>query len=80
MKLRALIIDDEQPARELIQSYLTEFEKIELVGICSNGFEGIKAIQKHNPDLIFLDIQMPKLSGFEMLELLDEYPRIIFSN
>lgn len=79
MTLTALIIDDEQLGRELIKSYLKEVSTVELIGECANGFEGIKAIQELKPDLIFLDIQMPKLTGFEMLEILDEKPFIIFT-
>jgi len=76
---KAIIIEDESPARELIKAYLKEVDNIEVVAECENGFEGIKAINQHKPDLIFLDIQMPKLTGFEMVELLDEYPQIIFT-
>lgn len=78
-KLRIIIIEDEQPARELVKAYLKSYENLELVAECENGFSGIKAIQEHQPDLVFLDIQMPKLTGFEMLELLDETPEIIFT-
>lgn len=77
--IKALIIDDEKLARGLIQAYLQPHAGIQVVAECANGFEGVKAIQEHRPDLIFLDVQMPKLSGFEMLELLDETPVIIFS-
>ncbi len=78
-KLRAIIIEDEQPARELLKAYLNEFKDIELVAECEDGFTGVKAVAEYRPDLILLDIQMPKLSGFEMLELLDEMPEIIFT-
>ncbi|MBN2637924.1 MAG: response regulator transcription factor [Bacteroidales bacterium] len=77
--LRIIIIEDEQPARELVKAYLKSYENLELIAECENGFEGIKAIQEHQPDLVFLDIQMPKLTGFEMLELLDDVPEIIFT-
>ncbi len=75
----AIIIDDEQPARELIKHYLKEFSDIELLGDYPDGFSGLKAIQEKKPDIVFLDIQMPKLTGFELLELLDDPPHIIFS-
>jgi two-component system, LytTR family, response regulator len=79
MKIRAIIVEDEAPATELLQSYLQEFPNIELMQICSDGFSGVKAIQEHHPQLIFLDVQMPKINGFEMLELLDEQPYVIFT-
>ncbi len=75
----AIIIDDEQPARDLIKHYLKEFPDIELLGEYPDGFSGLKAIQELNPDIVFLDIQMPKLTGFELLELLEDPPHIIFS-
>jgi len=78
-KIRTLIIDDEALARDLLRHYLSKDERIEIVGECSNGFEGVLAIQEMKPDLVFLDIQMPKITGFEMLELLPEPPMIIFS-
>lgn len=78
-KIKAIIIEDELPARELLEMYLSDIEDIEVVDTCENGFDGIKAISKHSPELIFLDVQMPKLTGFEMLELLDDYPQIIFT-
>ena len=80
-KYHALIIEDEAPARELIRHYLENHHGIELAGECSDGFEGAKQISGLKPDLIFLDIQMPRISGFEMLELLDEnsMPLIIFT-
>ena len=77
--IRAIIIEDEEPARDLLKAYLASHENIQLVAECENGFAGIKAITETLPDLIFLDIQMPKLTGFEMLELLDEAPEIIFT-
>ncbi len=77
-KLRAIIIDDEELARELIKNFLKEETGIEVIKECENGFEGVKAITDLNPDLVFLDIQMPKLNGFEMLELIDQPPEVIF--
>lgn len=76
--VKALIIDDEQLARQLIRNYLKSYEGIEIIGECENGFEGVRNIAELKPDLIFLDIQMPKLNGFEMLELIDTRPEIIF--
>ena len=78
-KIKAVIIDDEKLARDIIRTYLKKFDNVELLAECSNGFEGLKAIGELNPDLIFLDIQMPKLSGFEMLEVLENPPQIIFT-
>jgi two-component system LytT family response regulator len=76
---KALIIDDEPLARQVVKEYLEAFPEITLMAECNDGFEAIKAITQHQPDLIFLDIQMPKISGFEMLELLDEPPGVIFT-
>ena len=78
-KIRTLIIDDESLARDLLRHYLSKDERIEIVGECSNGFEGVLSIQELKPDLVFLDIQMPKITGFEMLELVPNPPVIIFS-
>jgi two-component system LytT family response regulator len=75
----ALIIDDEPPARAVVRSFLSQHPAIQITGECSNGFEAIKAIQEQKPDLIFLDIQMPKVSGLELLEVVDEAPVIVFS-
>jgi two-component system LytT family response regulator len=77
--IKAIVIDDEQPARDLIRHYLTGHKEIEILGEFADGFTGLKAIQDMKPDLIFLDIQMPKLTGFELLELLDSMPNIIFT-
>lgn len=77
--MKVLIIEDEELARELLKSYLADYAQIEIVGECGDGFAGVKAIQEKQPDLIFLDVQMPKLTGFEMLELLDKKPEIIFT-
>jgi two-component system LytT family response regulator len=77
---RALIIDDEPLARMVVKEYLQAFnQQIEVMQECNDGFEGLKAIQVHQPDLIFLDVQMPKINGFEMLELVENPPAVIFT-
>ncbi|MBU1096256.1 MAG: DNA-binding response regulator [Ignavibacteriae bacterium HGW-Ignavibacteriae-2] len=78
-KISCIVIDDEKLGRDVVLEYLKAHINIEVIQECKNGFEGIKAIQDLKPDLIFLDIQMPKINGFEMLELLDEPPTIIFT-
>jgi two-component system LytT family response regulator len=77
--IKALIIDDEPLARMIVKEYLQKHKEIELLQECNDGFEGLKAIQQYQPDLIFLDIQMPKINGFEMLELIDQPPAVIFT-
>src|ERR1700744_2418907 len=77
---RVLIIDDEPLARMVVLEYLQDFsDEIEVIQECNDGFEGLKAIQQHQPDLVFLDVQMPKINGFEMLELVDNPPSVIFT-
>jgi two-component system LytT family response regulator len=76
--IRSVIIDDEPLARSILKEFLTDIGGVEILGEFDNGFDGLKGISKLKPDLVFLDIQMPKLNGFEMLELLDEIPGIIF--
>lgn len=78
-QIKAILIDDEPLARMIVREYLQTYPEIEIVQECSDGFEGIKAIQQHHPDLIFLDIQMPKINGFEMLELVEHPPAVIFT-
>lgn len=78
-KIRVLIIEDEAPARELIKYMLRDHPDIEVAGECADGFCGAREIKEKHPDLIFLDIQMPKLTGFELLEVLDEKPEVIFT-
>ncbi len=78
-KISAIIVDDEKLAREIIKNYLAEFPEIEILTDCSNGFDAVKKINELKPDIVFLDIQMPKISGFEMLELLESPPIIIFT-
>jgi two-component system LytT family response regulator len=78
-KLRVLIVDDESPARDLIRHYLSSMPESEIIGECEDGYQALKAIQEHDPDLVFLDIQMPKITGFELLEVLDKKPCIVFT-
>ncbi len=77
--MKALIIDDEPLARSIVKEYLQHYPQIALAQECNDGFEGVKAIHQHQPDIIFLDIQMPKINGFEMLELIDNPPATIFT-
>ncbi len=77
--MRALIVDDEPPARSLIQEYLEEIGRIEVTGQCGTGRAAIEAINETAPDLVFLDVQMPGLDGFDVLERIDTLPDIIFS-
>jgi two-component system LytT family response regulator len=78
-KIRTLIIDDESPARDIVKFYLKELDDIEVIGECADGFSGLKSISTMKPDLVFLDIQMPRLTGIEMVEVLTEKPEIIFT-
>jgi two-component system LytT family response regulator len=76
---KVIIIDDEPLARTIVAEYLQNWPDMQVVEECSNGYEGVKAITQHKPDLVFLDVQMPKINGFEMLELLDIIPPVIFA-
>ncbi len=76
---RVIIIDDEPLARQLIRTLLESFSEMVVIAECNDGFEGFKSIQEHRPDLIFLDVQMPRLNGFEMLEMIDQPPSVIFT-
>ncbi len=77
--MKVIIIDDEPLGRSIVNEYLQAYDDIEISAECNDGFEGMKAIQQHEPDLVFLDIQMPKINGFEMLELIENPPAIIFT-
>lgn len=77
--MRALIIDDERLARKEIINLLEEYKSIEIIGEAANADEAIDLIHKENPDLLFLDIQMPGKTGFELLEELDNVPKVIFT-
>jgi two-component system LytT family response regulator len=76
--LRAIIVDDEELARGFLKEMLGLQSDIEIVAECPNGFEAVKTIADTRPDLLFLDVQMPKLDGFEVLELIDPGPVVIF--
>jgi len=76
--IRTVIVDDEPLAREVLREYLAADEEFEVVAECANGFEAVRAVTQHDPDVLFLDIQMPKLDGFEVLALLDRSPAVVF--
>jgi len=78
-KIISVIIEDEEPARNLIKAFLNDISGVELAGEFEDGFRGLKGIHEIKPDLVFLDIQMPKITGFELLELLEDPPLIIFT-
>jgi len=77
--IKVVIIDDEPLARGLVREYLSSYPEVEICAECGDGFDGLKAIAQYKPFLIFLDIQMPKINGFEMLELVENPPAIIFT-
>jgi two-component system LytT family response regulator len=79
MNTTCLIIDDEKLARELLHEYLEGFPEIEIIGECAKGTEAVEKINKLKPDLIFLDVQMPGMNGFDVLEEIDHEPYIIFT-
>jgi two-component system LytT family response regulator len=76
--MRAIIIDDERLARKELKSLLKDYHEIEIVDECSSPEEALKSIEKHNPDLLFLDIQMPEKTGFDLLQELDKSPKVVF--
>ncbi len=80
LKLRALIVDDEPPARAILREMLKDDAEVEVIGECANGQEAMKALATQSPDLMFLDIQMPEMDGFALLEALDsdQIPNVIF--
>lgn len=77
--MNIIIIDDEPLAQSIVAEYVQTIPNIQILATCSDGFEGLKAIQQYKPDLIFLDIQMPRINGFEMLELVEHKPAVIFT-
>src|SRR5215831_8151516 len=76
--MKIAIVDDEQLARKLLREYLSAYEDVEIVAECANGFEAVKAVSDLKPDLLLLDIQMPRLDGFEVLELIGREVGVIF--
>lgn len=76
--MRAVIADDEELARRILREYLENEPGMEVVAECGNGFEAVKAVAEHKPDVLFLDVQMPKLDGFEVLELIDRQVPVVF--
>src|SRR5262249_47686330 len=77
-RLTAAIVDDEQPARALVREFLSAHADVAVVAECANGFEAVKSIGEMRPSVVFLDVQMPKLDGFEVLDLLDPGPAVVF--
>jgi two-component system LytT family response regulator len=77
-KIRVVIVDDEELARQMLREFLSTHPEMEIIAECANGFEAVKAVTELKPDLLFLDIQMPKLDGFEVLELIGADRAIVF--
>ena len=78
-KLGVVIVDDEPPARDLLEQYLSQLSGYAVLAKCANGFEAVRDVDELQPDLLLLDIQMPKLDGFEVLQLLTHRPEVIFT-
>lgn len=78
-RVKAIIVDDEELARSVVRELLSRHPEVEIVAECANGFEAVKAVTQSKPDLLFLDIQMPKLDGFEVLELVGTDMAVIFA-
>src|SRR5512142_2971725 len=78
-KMRVIVVDDEELARKMLLEFLSAHPEIDVVAECANGFEAVKAVTELKPDLLFLDIQMPKLDGFEVLELIGTDRPVIFA-
>ena len=76
--IRTVIVDDEELARQIVREYLRGEEDMEVIAECTNGFDAVKAASEHKPDLLFLDVQMPKLDGFEVLELVGNDIAVVF--
>src|ERR1700677_2563761 len=78
LKIRTVLVDDEQLARQVLREFISAHADLEVVAECSNGFEAVKAVSEQKPDLLFLDVQMPKLDGFEVLELIGDQTAVVF--
>src|ERR1700677_2770329 len=78
-KIRTVLVDDEQLARQVLREFISAHADLEVVAECSNGFEAVKAVSEKKPDLLFLDVQMPKLDGFEVLELIGQDVAVVFA-
>jgi two-component system, LytTR family, response regulator len=78
MSIRTMLVDDEELARQILREYLKSEPDIEIVAECANGFDAVKTAGECKPDLLFLDVQMPKLDGFEVLELIGSEPAVVF--
>ena len=78
-QVRAVLVDDEDLARHALRELLKSHPEVQIVAECCNGFEAVKAVVEHKPDLLFLDVQMPKLTGFDVLELIDRDLAVIFA-
>ncbi|MCU0293331.1 MAG: response regulator [Thermoanaerobaculaceae bacterium] len=76
--LRVAIVDDEAPARALLREYLAAEDGVEVVAECANGFEAVRAVEELHPDVLLLDVQMPRLSGFDVLELVERDVAVVF--
>lgn len=76
--IRVMVVDDEPHARAIVLEFLADYPQFTVVAECANGFEAVKAFAEERPELIFLDIQMPKLDGFEVLDLLEPKPKVVF--
>src|SRR5512133_122117 len=77
-RLRVAIVDDEELARAVLREYLSPLPDVDVVAECANGFEAVKVVSELRPDLLFLDVQMPKLDGFEVLELIGRDVAVVF--
>jgi two-component system LytT family response regulator len=77
-KIRTVLVDDEQLARQVLREFISVHADLEIAAECTNGFEAVKAVSEQKPDLLFLDVQMPKLDGFEVLELIGNQTAVVF--